>query len=154
MTNIKKWTLGIALALVSSVSSAGAEPVEPVNQNRDGLAVKGYDVVAYFNDGEPTEGSPELEHRWRGATWRFATEDNLASFRADPESYAPQYGGYCAWAVSKGKTASISPKAWSIVDGKLYLNHRFAQGSFKRNTAEAIAKADENWPAITKKPLR
>lgn len=141
------------LVLVFATFGFGPKPVDPLNLDRDGLAVKGYDVVAYFTEGKPTEGNPAFEHKWQGATWRFASAETLEAFKANPEKYAPQYGGYCSWAVSKGKTASISPKAWTIVDGKLYLNHRLAYGKFKRNTADAIQRADENWPNIPKNPL-
>lgn len=147
-------TLGTVLVLGFAAFAFADKPVDPVNKNKDGLAVKAYDVVAYFTEGVPTKGDPSFEHEWQGATWRFANAENLEAFEADPERYAPQYGGYCAWAVSKGKTASISVKAWSIIDDKLYLNHALAQGKFKKETAGAIQRADKNWPSIAKKPLQ
>ncbi len=76
-------------------------------------------------------------------------------FRANPEKYAPpQYGGYCAYAVSTGKTANISPEAWKIVDGRLYLNHPWAKGKWERDVPGAITKADHQWPKIAKKPVQ
>ena len=114
-----------------------------------GLAVSGYDPVAYFSEGKPVEGSGDFEHEWKGATWRFANAANLATFKADPESYAPQYGGYCAWAVSQGYTASTDPTAWRIVDGKLYLNYSHGvQAQWEQDIPGNIRKADGNWPAV------
>ena len=132
----------------------GQKAVDPVNTNSKGLALKGYDTVAYFTAGEPTVGIEQHEHDWQGAKWRFSSEANLEKFKADPGKYAPQYGGYCAYAVSKGKTAGISPKAWTIVDDKLYVNHPWAKGKFKRDVEGNIAKADANWPNIPKNALR
>jgi YHS domain-containing protein len=84
------------------------------------VAIKGYDPVAYFKSGKPVEGTGTHEHRWMGATWRFASAANRDAFAADPQRYAPQFGGYCAWAVSQGYTADIDPEAWTIVGDKLY----------------------------------
>lgn len=125
-----------------------AEAPKPVFQDDKGVAVHGTDVVAYFTLGAPTKGSPEFSYKWNGATWYFANADHLAKFKADPEKYAPQYGGYCSYAVSKGKTASVSPKAWTIVDGKLYLNHSLAQSPWRKDIPGNIAKGNENWPKI------
>ena len=83
------------------------------------LAVSGYDAVAYFTEARPVEGRSRHETRWNRATWRFASAGNLARFKADPKSFAPQYGGYCAWAVAQGYTASSDPTAWRVVSGKL-----------------------------------
>lgn len=146
--------LHFALLLIGALSGLAVDkPVDPVNAN-DGFAVKGYDTVAYFTAGVPTKGSPEYEYRWQGAIWRFANRKHLDMFKSDPARYAPQYGGYCAYAVSRGRTASISPKAWKIVDNKLYLNHSLAQGSFEKDVAGAIRKADKHWPEIPKKPVK
>ncbi len=137
------------LTLVS-LSTFAADPVKPYFQGSDGVAVHGTDVVAYFTLGQPTKGSPQFAHKWKGATWHFANADHLKKFQDDPEKYAPQYGGYCSYAVSLGKTASVSPKAWKIVDGKLYLNHSLAQGKWLKDVPGHINKADGNWPSIPK----
>ena len=114
-----------------------------------GVAIEGYDPVAYFTDGKPVEGSSDFTHDWNGATWRFASADNRDMFAADPEKFAPQYGGYCAWAVSQGYTASIDPDAWSVVDGKLYLNYsKGVQKRWESDIAGHIASGDTNWPGI------
>lgn len=113
------------------------------------LAVSGYDPVAYFVEGRPVEGRKAFEFEWNGATWRFANAENRAAFAADPEKFAPQYGGYCAWAVSQGTTASTEPEVWRIVDGKLYLNYsKSVQSTWVRDIPGNIAKADKNWPGV------
>ena len=116
------------------------------------LAVSGYDPVAYFKDRKPVEGSSAFQHEWNGATWRFANAENLEAFKANPEAYAPQYGGYCAWAVSQGYTASADPNVWRIVGRKLYLNYdREVQQTWEKDVPGNIAKADKNWPTVLEK---
>ena len=115
----------------------------------DGIAIDGTDAVAYFTEGEPVAGSPEFAHDWMGATWHFSTAENRDAFAADPEAYAPQYGGYCAYAVSEGYTASTVPEAWKIVDGKLYLNFsRRIQRRWERDIPGHIESANANWPSV------
>lgn len=114
-----------------------------------GTAIDGYDAVAYFTEGQPVEGDKEFSHDWKGATWRFSSAVNRDLFAANPDKYAPQYGGYCAYAVSQGYTASTEPDAWSIVDGKLYLNYsKSVRTRWEQDTAGYIADADTNWPGI------
>ncbi|MEW9919581.1 YHS domain-containing (seleno)protein [Marimonas sp. MJW-29] len=114
-----------------------------------GVAVDGTDVVAYFTEGRPIAGDPAITHDWRGATWRFASAANRDAFAADPDRYAPQYGGYCAWAVSNGYTASTVPEAWRIVDGKLYLNYsKRVQRRWEKDITGRIAAGDRNWPEV------
>jgi len=116
------------------------------------LAVSGYDPVAYFTDGKPVEGKSDYQYKWKGATWRFANAKNLEAFKADPEAYAPQYGGYCAWAVSQGYTASADPKVWRIVGKKLYLNYnQDVQKTWEQDAAGNISKANANWPVVLEK---
>lgn len=118
----------------------------------DDAAVGGYDPVAYFTSGAPVKGEKAFEHRYEGATWRFSTAGNLAAFKANPEKYAPQYGGYCAWAVSQGYTAKGDPKNWRIVSGKLYLNYNNEiQKRWEKDVPGFIAKADGNWPTVLEK---
>ncbi len=134
----------LALALPSD-----ARAVDPVYTNWRGLALSGYDPVAYFSDGRPVEGSAELSAEWSGATWRFSSEANRARFLASPERYAPQYGGYCAWAMARGEAVSADPEAWSIVEGKLYLNYSpEIQKQWEAAREESIRKADAAWPAV------
>ena len=134
----------LALAL-SRPADAQAAPVYA----ETGIAIDGTDPVAYFTEGRPVAGLPEHTLMWRGATWRFASEANRAAFEADPEAYAPQYGGWCAWAVAEGYTAPTVPDAWRIVDGKLYLNFsRGVQRRWERDIPGNIVRADANWPGV------
>ena len=122
---------------------------EPVNSTFFGTAIKGYDPVAYFTEGRPVEGSRRHSHDWNGVTWRFSSAANRDLFIADPEAYAPQYGGYCAWAVAEGYTADIDPEAWHIADGKLYLNYnQTVAARWLEDVPGHVAKGDVNWPAI------
>jgi YHS domain-containing protein len=95
--------------------------VDPVNKNRQGAALKGYDPVAYFRASAAVKGSPQFTYSWSGANWQFSSGDNRDEFIRQPEKYAPQFGGYCAWAVSNNYTADADPEAWRIIDRKLYV---------------------------------
>jgi YHS domain-containing protein len=142
---------GLLVVLLTAVGAAlPAAAGGVVNSSTlGGVAIEGTDPVAYFDEGEPVAGSSDFEHEWMGATWRFASAENRDRFAADPETYAPQYGGYCAWAVSQGYTAKIDPAAWRIVDGKLYLNYsKDVQTQWAGDIPGNIAKADANWPQI------
>ena len=142
--------LALLALLLLSAPAAAKDPV--YTGTFSSLAVSGYDPVAYFTEGKPVEGSAAFEHKWNGATWRFANAKNLEAFKADPEAYAPQYGGYCAWAVSQGYTASSDPNAWRIVGKKLYLNYdREVQQMWEKDAAGNIVKADQNWPKVLEK---
>lgn len=137
----------------TSSSESGAEQsqtnTKPAVFSADGAAIRGYDPVAYFTDGAPVKGKGEFSHEWQGVTWKFASAENRDAFASDPEKYAPQYGGYCAWAVKKGTTASIDPQAWKIVDGKLYLNYSLdVQKQWEGDIPGNIAEADKNWPDV------
>lgn len=147
-TILPGFAAAIFVAVAMSLAAPAAEPAVYTGTFSN-LAVGGHDPVAYFSEGRPVEGRSDLEHEWNGATWRFASEDNLEAFKADPERYAPQYGGYCAWAVSQGYTASADPQAWRIVDGKLYLNYNEeVQKLWVQDIPGNIAKADANWPEV------
>lgn len=139
----------VAASALLLMGVAEAQALAPVDTNWRGFAVGGYDVVAYFTDGKPVEGTSELETTWKGATWRFATAAHRDAFVADPGKYAPQYGGYCAWAVAHDKTAGIDPEAWKIVDGKLYLNYsKSIQKQWEEDVPGYITRADANWPKL------
>ena len=112
----------VALAAVSFATALGAAKPS-VNVAADGLAARGFDVVAYVTDGRPIVGSSRFETQWNGAIWRFMNQAHREMFVANPERYAPQFGGYCAYAVSQGYTADGDPRVWRIVDGLLYLNY-------------------------------
>ncbi len=134
-----------ALMLFYSLAHAGKPPVFATGEG----AIRGYDPVAYFTAGKPVKGSDQQTFEWNGETFRFASAEHLALFKAQPEKYAPQYGGYCAYAVSEGATASTQPKAWTIVDNKLYLNYSLnIRKLWSKNIPSRIAKADKNWPGV------
>lgn len=112
-------------------------------------AIKGYDTVAYFTENKPVKGKEEFSIKYNEATWLFSSQENLDLFTADPEKYAPQYGGYCAYAVSQNSTASIKPELFTIQDGKLYLNYNESiNEKWRANKTEFIELADQNWPAL------
>lgn len=118
------------------------------------VAIEGTDPVAYFTEAKPVEGSKEFTHKWAEANWRFASAKNRDLFKANPEKYAPQFGGWCAFAVSRGYTASIEPEAWSIVDGKLYLNYSpSVRKQWQADVSGNIQKGMENWPRVSKSLL-
>ena len=122
------------------------------NVDSSGLALKGYDPVAYFTEGKPVQGKPEFMARHEGATYRFASAANRDAFLAGPAKYAPQYGGYCAYGMASGYKAPIEPDAWTIVDGKLYLNYnRSVRGRWSSDIPGFIRKADANWPSVRSK---
>jgi YHS domain-containing protein len=138
--------VGFALALASM---AQARSPEIYTGTLAKTAVGGYDPVAYFTDGKPVQGRADISFSWKGVTWRFASEKNRDLFKAQPEAYAPQYGGYCAWAVANGYTAKGDPRYWKVVDGKLYLNYDGrVQKDWEKNISGNIAKGDKNWPTV------
>jgi YHS domain-containing protein len=145
--NSIRWS-ALTVLLLGLTTAAIAGKVDPVYQY-GGFAIRGYDAVAYYQQSAPVKGSSQFSYPWRGGTWLFANAENLGLFQADPERYAPQYGGYCAYAVSKGRTASIDPEAWTIVDGKLYLNYsKGVQTKWEHDVPGNIVKADKNWPDL------
>lgn len=148
------WFAGLVSVLAASPERIAARaPVAALNI-REGTAVKGYDVVAYFTEGKPVKGSPAHAFKWQGATWQFASAEHRAAFARHPAKYAPQYGGYCAFAVSQGNLVDIDPRQWKIVAGRLYLNANFlAQGLWVRDPAGHIKKGDANWQFIPRRPL-
>jgi len=138
------------LLLCCSLAGFASAKDAPVNATFFGnVAIKGYDPVAYFTDGKPVEGSASFSFTWHGAVWHFASADHLAKFKATPEKFAPQYGGYCAWAVSQDRTANIDPTCWKIVNDKLYLNYDAdVQKQWSGDIPGNIKKADANWPKV------
>ena len=141
--------LGASLPVLAMTANAGFAQSTPKFYAEDGIAIDGTDPVAYFTEGAPVAGDPAITHDWMGATWRFVSAANKDAFVVAPEAYAPQFGGYCAWAVSEGYTASTTPEAWSIVDGKLYLNYsRRIQRRWEKDIPGNISRATANWPKI------
>jgi hypothetical protein len=143
-----KKLLAFAASLLLSVTAMAKDPVFSTEPG----AIRGYDPVAYFTEGKAVMGDVGITHSWKGSDWRFASDANRKKFMADPEKYAPAYGGYCAYAVANGYTAATDPDAWSIVDDRLYLNYSASvKQRWKKNTRDYIRKANENWPAVLSK---
>lgn len=119
---------------------------------KDGKAINGYDPVSYFIEGKPVEGKAAFVYKWNKADWYFSSAKNLDLFKTDPAKYAPQYGGYCAYGLSRGYKATTEADAWTIVNGKLYLNYNLqVRELWSKNREERIKNADKNWPDIKDK---
>jgi YHS domain-containing protein len=123
-----------------------------VNTDATGVVIRGYDPVAYFTEGRPVPGRPDLSVEYQGGKYLFATAANRDAFNANPEKYVPQYGGYCAYGVAKGKKFDIDPSSWRIVDGKNYflLNPAILK-EWSAKAKEYLHKSEENWPRISSK---
>lgn len=136
--------------LFGAMTVLAADP--PIYSDKKKGAIRGADAVAYFSleaGAKAVIGSDEFTHQWMGATWKFANARNRDAFAADPQRYAPQYGGYCAFAVSHNFTKTVQPDVWEIVDGKLYLNfNRIAARKWSRDQAAAIVRGANNWPSV------
>lgn len=147
---LRKLSLFVALLVAGTFSVFVAAAKDPVYTGHfSNVAVSGYDTVAYFTQGAATKGSDEFSTEWKGAEWRFSSAENLAKFVASPEKYAPQYGGYCAYAAASNQAAKTDPKAWHIHNGKLYLNYnKSVQKNWLQDKNGYIEKADNNWPAL------
>jgi YHS domain-containing protein len=140
----------IATGILFTILSVNAQK-SAVFEKSD-KAIRGYDPVAYFTEGKPVQGKEEFVYNWNNSNWYFSSQQNLNLFKTNPEKYAPQYGGYCAYGLSNGYKASTVPEAWTIVNGKLYLNYSLkVRNTWDKNRAERIANADKNWPQIKDK---
>lgn len=146
--------LATATVIVAGVASARlwsalANNAQVFTGILPGVAIGGYDAVAYFTDGTPTPGREEISLQHGDATWRFSSDEHREAFRANPGRYAPQYGGYCAYAVAGGGTSGANPKVWRIVDGRLYLNATVrVQLKWEKDIPGYIKKANANWPKV------
>ncbi|MFN7936579.1 MAG: YHS domain-containing (seleno)protein [Bryobacteraceae bacterium] len=139
------------LTLLAATAARTKDQVDPTNKSRNGLAIKGYDPVAYFTQSRPVKGLPAYSATHNGATYLFSTAENRDAFNASPAKYAPQFGGYCAWAVGHGYTADIDPEAWHIDNNRLFLNYnKKVQTMWLKDKAKWIADADRNWPTLHK----
>jgi YHS domain-containing protein len=124
--------------------------VEPIYKT-EGVGLSGYDPVAYFIDKAPVKGRAEFQAEWGGAKWLFKSSENRSTFLAAPEKYAPQYGGYCSFGVSRGHSAPGDPSAWKIVNGKLYVNNsKKVQELWEKELPDVIARGDQAWPGVLK----
>ncbi len=146
---IGAWIGGVALAgAMLFVQPAWADDFVNTGYFGD-VAIKGYDTVAYFTRNEAVQGSPEFSYRWLGATWHFVSEENRELFMQDPVKYAPQYGGHCADGVSFGTiTTNIDPKAWRIIEGKLYLSYDPGAAEGLEKNHDKITTSQQYWPEV------
>ena len=146
---------GFGAMMLAMVLAAGAARAQEIFAD-NGMALRGYDPVAYFTDGQARAGLADITADWSGVEWRFVSADNRDTFLAAPESYAPQYGGFCAWTMAQGHRAPTNPHAWAVVEGRLYLNsstrvHR----RWARDVPGNIAQADANWSEMgDQRPFR
>lgn len=141
------------LVFATALWSKPSYAVDPIYEGGSPrAAIRGYDTVAYFSENRPVKGSKEHTTEYKGATWHFSSEKNLQTFLQAPEKYAPQYGGYCAYAVARNTTASIKPEFFTIHDGKLYLNYnKGVQKRWLKDKSGYIKKADRHWPELLEK---
>jgi YHS domain-containing protein len=146
--NLSRRTAILAAAATLLATAAFAKSPAIYTENR--IAIDGSDTVAYFIQGKPVRGDKSIFVNWNGSKWLFSTPENKAKFEANPEAYAPQYGGYCAFAMAKGAVAPTLPEAWTIVNGKLYLNYSLGiRTKWNSDIPGFIKTADSIWP----KPL-
>lgn len=142
----------IAAPSLALIAAAPASKAGPVNAD-GGLAIAGHDPVAYFTDAKATRGRADISTVHGGVTYRFANAANRDTFRANPEKYLPQYGGYCAFGLARGYKAAIQPTAFTIAGDRLYLNYNASiQDQWRRQQAADIALADANWPKVINSP--
>ncbi|MBX7172378.1 MAG: YHS domain-containing protein [Pyrinomonadaceae bacterium] len=152
---MKKSILFLILGIsILAANCSKTEGVKLVNTNAENIAIKGYDTVAYFADNGAVKGNPQYEFVWNGAKWFFSSKQNMEKFQANPDQYAPQFGGYCSWAVSHGYTADGDPEAWKVVDGKLYLNYnQKVKEKWEAEQPKLIEDGKKNWQEFkVKKP--
>ena len=149
MLTRRSFVLTAVAASAIGLTSQMAHAAEPEAFATDGIAINGYDPVAYFTENKPVEGDPSITSDWMGAKIQFASAEHKAMFDADPEKYAPKYGGYCAYAVSKGYTATTDPAAWSIYEGRLYLNiSKSVRALWSVRKGSHVRSANANWPGV------
>jgi YHS domain-containing protein len=153
-----KNTLSMTRRLVAGVFgftlafAAAAADRMPVNLEKNGLALQGYDPVAYFSENKPVKGQAEITATHNGATYRFASKDNKAAFESSPDRYEPAFGGYCGYGVSVNKLAPIDPTAFQLIDGRLVLQYDHdTLEHFNKDQAGNLKKAEMNWPGLVKK---
>ena len=142
-----KRTILIAFIAFLGIAQAKAQKSEIFAPG--GKAIKGYDPVAFFTESKPVKGADSLSYQWKEATWLFASRKNLEAFKSDPDKYAPQYGGYCAYGLSQGHKAPTQTDTWTVVNDKLYFNYNSkVKELWVKDQPSLIKTADEKWPAI------
>jgi YHS domain-containing protein len=138
-----------AIFIISTIASFAQK--SSIFQTNEG-SLKGYDVVAFYKDSAAIKGNTAFSYSWQNATWYFKNAENLEAFKTNPEQYAPQYGGYCAYGVSDNHKAPTEANTFTIINGKLYFNYNQKVKTYwQKNTDQRIAKANELWPTIKDK---
>jgi len=138
-------TLTLAFTFVQNVFANEG----PTYTDKKGIAIKGYDTVAYFTENMPVKGLKEFSHEWNHGVWLFSNNTNLELFKANPEKYAPQYGGYCAFGVAKDSFAKVDPTQFTVLNNKLYLNYNSRiQKKWTKKRDQFIQLGDQNWPSL------
>ena len=146
---MKKFLLVLSAVLIICASVMAQKSAVFIKNN---AAINGYDAVAYFTQSKPVKGSKQFSYNWNGADWYFSSKQTLDLFKASPDKYAPQYGGYCAYGCSQNHKAPTEPDAWTIVNNKLYLNYDAdIKSKWVKDKDGYIQKADKNWPGIKDK---
>lgn len=141
----------IQISILILLSSGSIIAQEKSFYQKNGKAINGYDPVSYFVENKPVEGKENFVYNWNNAKWFFSSQANLETFKADPEKYAPQFGGFCAYGVSENHKSPTDPAAWTIVDNKLYLNYNpKVKELWSKDIPTRIQKANELWPALNK----
>lgn len=159
MRKRNNWTFLCLLILLGSCAkntdhntSANEQPASEIFHTEAG-AIGGYDPVSYFREGRAVKGDEKYSEEWKDVMWHFSNLENLQAFKADPEKFAPQYGGYCAFGTAQGHKAPTQPDAWRIIDGKLYFNYnKEVQVKWLENQEQFIKTADKNWPDVKRQP--
>ena len=148
--NRRRFLAASATALpITLLGTQALRAAEPPVYAEDGIAIDGTDPVAYFTQGEPVAGDPAIFSEWNGARVLFSSAEHKAMFDADPEKYAPAYGGYCAYALSEGYIASTVPEAWTIHEGRLFLNYsKRVRSRWLEDKESRIERGDANWPEV------
>ena len=144
--------LGLLLLLLTSTTPLFAQTRSLLNLDKNGLAVQGYDIVAFFTENKPVKGKMDFKSVHRGATYYFASAENKARFDKEPQKYEPAFGGFCAYGVSRNKLVEIDPEAFQVVDGHLLLQYsKGVRKDFNNDTQGNLSKANANWPVLVEK---
>lgn len=140
-----------AFAAVVAIAAFAANAHAGEFYEKEGVAIKGYDVVAYFKDKKPVKGSSQHKAEYKGSVFHFSSQANRDAFTATPAKYAPQYNGFCAFGTAGGYKAAVDPAAFTVVNGKLYLNYnKDVQKQWRADIPHLVAKADQNWPEVSR----
>jgi len=138
------------LLLTTLLAVASAKELQ--NVDRNGVAIQGYDPVAFFTDNRPVKGNAQFQSEYRGAKYYFASSEHKATFDKEPSKYEPQFGGYCAYGASQGHKAPVKIEAWQIVNGRLLMQYDLGvKDDFNKEQQNNLSKADRNWPGLVEK---